>query len=101
LLKGKDLRIACLHNTRYALEGNESMMVAIDQVFAGAANSGVENIVIGMPHRGRLNFLVGLLKYPASNLFWKVKGNSELPEGVQGIGDVLSHIGKFLSIIFR
>eukprot|EP01133_Synstelium_polycarpum_P003618 gene3618-4146_t len=78
---------------RYGLEGNESMMVACDAVFAEAARGGVENVVIGMPHRGRLNLLVQMLKYRGQDLFWKVKGNSELPEGVIGIGDVLSHIG--------
>ncbi|EFA78789.1 oxoglutarate dehydrogenase [Heterostelium album PN500] len=78
---------------RYGLEGNESMMVACDAVFSECAKEGVENVVIGMPHRGRLNLLVQMCNYPAKDLFWKVKGNSELPPGVIGIGDVLSHIG--------
>ena len=47
---------------RYGLEGNESMIPALDTIFSSAATSGVSNIVIGMPHRGRLNLLVGLLK---------------------------------------
>ncbi|GAM18617.1 hypothetical protein SAMD00019534_017920 [Acytostelium subglobosum LB1] len=78
---------------RYGLEGNESMMVACDAVFSQCAKEGVDNIVIGMPHRGRLNLLVQMCNYPAKDLFWKVKGNSELPPGIAGIGDVLSHIG--------
>ncbi|EGG18743.1 oxoglutarate dehydrogenase [Cavenderia fasciculata] len=78
---------------RYGLEGNESMMVACESIFRESSNSGIENIVIGMPHRGRLNLLVKTLNYPAVDLFWKVKGNSELAPGIEGIGDVISHIG--------
>eukprot|EP01132_Coremiostelium_polycephalum_P005907 gene5907-7356_t len=78
---------------RYGLEGNESMMIACDSVFRESAESGIENVVIGMPHRGRLNLLVQMCGYPAKDLFWKVKGNSEFEEGIMGIGDVVSHIG--------
>jgi probable 2-oxoglutarate dehydrogenase E1 component DHKTD1 len=46
-----------------------------------------------MPHRGRLNLLSGLLQYPKDNLFWKILGNSEIPPGLEGIGDVFSHLG--------
>ncbi len=76
------------------------MIPGIDAVFEtgtkGTNNnkSGINDYVVAMPHRGRLNFLVGLLQYPARDFFWKVQGNSEFPEGVIGSGDVLSHIGK-------
>jgi probable 2-oxoglutarate dehydrogenase E1 component DHKTD1 len=53
--------------------------------------------VIAMPHRGRLNFLTGILRYPASKIFAKVSGFNDFPtlEGAvrPGTGDVLSHIG--------
>lgn len=45
--------------------------------------------------------LAGLLRYPARNIFWKVKGNSEFPEGVLGIGDVLSHIGTSVDLEYN
>ncbi|CDO71005.1 hypothetical protein BN946_scf184844.g9 [Trametes cinnabarina] len=64
---------------RYGLEGGESMLPALDGLFSRAAQAGVEHIIIGMPHRGRLNFLTGLLEYPPSALFHKIKGGSELP----------------------
>eukprot|EP01116_Phalansterium_solitarium_P002820 TRINITY_DN130_c0_g2_i1.p1 TRINITY_DN130_c0_g2~~TRINITY_DN130_c0_g2_i1.p1 ORF type:complete len:940 (+),score=374.31 TRINITY_DN130_c0_g2_i1:92-2911(+) len=83
---------------RYALEGCEAMIPAIDAVFSVGAALGVEDVVIGMPHRGRLNLLAGLLKYDPGRIFWKVNGNSELPEGVQGIGDVMSHIGTSVDL---
>eukprot|EP01119_Soliformovum_irregulare_P005387 TRINITY_DN17154_c0_g1_i1.p1 TRINITY_DN17154_c0_g1~~TRINITY_DN17154_c0_g1_i1.p1 ORF type:complete len:948 (-),score=283.69 TRINITY_DN17154_c0_g1_i1:234-3053(-) len=86
---------------RYGLEGTEAMIPALDAIFAQASNSGVTDVVIGMPHRGRLNLLVGLLKYPPRQVFWKVKGNSEFPQGVHGAGDVLSHIGTSVSLDYR
>ena len=49
-----------------------------------------------MPHRGRLNLLTDLLKYPPRALFHKIKGNSELPEWLGATGDVISHLGWFL-----
>eukprot|EP00744_Colponema_vietnamica_P000754 GILI01001312.1.p1 GENE.GILI01001312.1~~GILI01001312.1.p1 ORF type:complete len:813 (+),score=284.09 GILI01001312.1:272-2440(+) len=45
-----------------------------------------------MPHRGRLNLLVGLLEYPARQLFYKIKGNSDIPATLPGLDDVVSHI---------
>jgi probable 2-oxoglutarate dehydrogenase E1 component DHKTD1 len=78
---------------RYGLEGSESMIYAIDVLFKTLAETGTTDVVLGMPHRGRLNLLTGLLKYPARALFHKLKGNSEFPPELQGTGDVISHIG--------
>jgi probable 2-oxoglutarate dehydrogenase E1 component DHKTD1 len=47
-----------------------------------------------MAHRGRLNILVGLLDYPARALFSKVRGKSDVPEGMDALDDVVSHIGQ-------
>ena len=77
---------------RYGLEGAESMMVALDRLFELSAHNNIQDIVIGMPHRGRLNLLCDLLQYPYASLFHKMKGNSELPEGTFGSGDVISHL---------
>ena len=78
---------------RYGLEGSESMMIAIDSLFETLSKSDIGTLVIGMPHRGRLNFLNGILGFPARAMFSKIKGNSEFPEGIHGSGDVLSHLG--------
>ncbi|KAI9062004.1 dehydrogenase E1 and transketolase domain-containing protein 1 [Trametes sanguinea] len=83
---------------RYGLEGGESMLPALDGLFSSAAQAGVEHIIIGMPHRGRLNFLTGLLEYPPSALFHKIKGGSELPEQYGAAGDVISHLTASPSI---
>ncbi|KAI8060788.1 dehydrogenase E1 and transketolase domain-containing protein 1 [Gongronella butleri] len=79
---------------RYGLEGAESMMVALDRIFELSAKSGVSDVVIGMPHRGRLNLLCDLLEYPHAALFHKMKGNSELPADTFTSGDVLSHLAS-------
>lgn len=51
---------------------------------------------MAMPHRGRLNLLADILGYPSSALFHKIKGGSEVPEGLGVEGDVLSHLCEFL-----
>jgi len=77
---------------RYGCEGAESTLPAMEAIFSAAAKHGVEKVVLGMPHRGRLNMLVSLFNYPARALFAKVKGQSHIPEGMDGKCDVASHI---------
>ncbi|KAJ6475095.1 thiamine diphosphate-binding protein [Mycena vitilis] len=77
---------------RYGLEGGESMLPALDSLFSAAAKAGVSTIVLGMPHRGRLNLLTDLLKYSPTALFHKIKGGAEIPEDLGAEGDVLSHL---------
>ncbi|KAJ6559045.1 Transketolase, pyrimidine binding domain-containing protein [Mycena vulgaris] len=77
---------------RYGLEGGESMLPALDSLFSAAAQAGVSSIILGMPHRGRLNLLTDLLQYPATALFHKIKGGAEIPEELGAEGDVLSHL---------
>ncbi|KAJ7095767.1 Transketolase, pyrimidine binding domain-containing protein [Mycena belliarum] len=77
---------------RYGLEGGESMLPALDTLFSAAAKAGISSIIIGMPHRGRLNLLTDLLQYPNTALFHKIKGGSEIPEDLGAEGDVLSHL---------
>ncbi|KAF7346487.1 2-oxoglutarate dehydrogenase E1 component mitochondrial [Mycena sanguinolenta] len=77
---------------RYGLEGGESMIPALDSLFSAAAKAGISTIVLGMPHRGRLNLLTDLLQYPATALFSKIKGGAEIPEDLGAEGDVISHL---------
>ncbi|KAI0786303.1 dehydrogenase E1 and transketolase domain-containing protein 1 [Abortiporus biennis] len=77
---------------RYGLEGGESMLPALDALFRVAAEAGVEHVLLGMPHRGRLNLLTGLLQYPPQALFHKIKGGFEVPEELGASGDVISHL---------
>ncbi|KAK7103395.1 2-oxoadipate dehydrogenase complex component E1-like [Littorina saxatilis] len=77
---------------RYGGEGGESMMGCFDEVFRKCSEQGMEDVVVCMPHRGRLNFLTSLLDFPPVIMFQKMKGKSEFPPGAKGTGDVLSHL---------
>ncbi|XP_072390539.1 probable 2-oxoadipate dehydrogenase complex component E1 homolog isoform X1 [Diabrotica undecimpunctata] len=76
---------------RYGGEGAESIMVFFSELFRLAANDSIEQIVLGMNHRGRLNLLTGLLNFPPAELFSKLKGNADFPAHYQATGDVISH----------
>ncbi|KAL8589860.1 hypothetical protein ACOMHN_020863 [Nucella lapillus] len=77
---------------RYGGEGGESMMGCFDEVFRKCGEYGVDNVVMSMPHRGRLNFLTCMLQVPPVILFQKMRGKTEFPPGAKGTGDVLSHL---------
>lgn len=79
---------------RYSGEGAEAMLPAINTVLHASADAGTSDVVIGMPHRGRLALLVSLLEYPAHKIFHKVRGNSEFPAHIRGVDDVSSHIAQ-------
>ena len=78
---------------RFGLEGAEVTIPALHQIIDTAARAGVTEVVIGMPHRGRLNTLVNIVKKPFTALFSEFGGNSSKPEDVQGSGDVKYHLG--------
>ncbi|KAJ8964681.1 hypothetical protein NQ314_004713, partial [Rhamnusium bicolor] len=76
---------------RYGGEGAESMMAFFSEIFQLAAQDSIEQIVLAMPHRGRLNLLTGMLNFPPVQMFAKLKGNPDFPDNYQATGDVLSH----------
>ncbi len=57
---------------RYAGEGTESMIIFLHNLCVNASINGVSDCVVGMPHRGRMNFLTNILNYPARDLFRKI-----------------------------
>ncbi|KAG1828499.1 thiamine diphosphate-binding protein [Suillus variegatus] len=77
---------------RYGLEGGESMLPALDALFEAASKAGMTQLIVAMPHRGRLNLLTGLLEYNPTSLFHKIKGGCEVDESLGVSGDVLSHL---------
>lgn len=82
---------------RYGLEGGESMLVALERIFEECGALNVKDVVIAMPHRGRLNVLTQLLDFDLRLLVRKLKGKSEIPEEILRrtpayTGDVLSHL---------
>lgn len=85
---------------RYGGEGAESMMGFFYELFRSAVYSGVTDVIMGMPHRGRLNLLTGLLQFPPELMFRKMRGLSEFPENSPSIGDVLSHLTSTVELDF-
>lgn len=83
---------------RYGGEGAESMMAFFYELFRQAPGLGITDLVIGMPHRGRLNLLTGLLDFSAVRVFQKMKGMPEVPPGIKGTGDVLSHLSTSVDL---
>ncbi|MCL2384909.1 MAG: 2-oxoglutarate dehydrogenase E1 component [Alphaproteobacteria bacterium] len=78
---------------RFGLDGAEAMIPALEQIIKRGGALGVEDIVIGMPHRGRLNVLAAVMGKPHQAIFHEFKGGSFTPDDVEGSGDVKYHLG--------
>ncbi len=78
---------------RFGLDGAESMIPALEQIIKRGGALGVREIVIGMPHRGRLNVLAQVMAKPHRAIFHEFKGGSSTPNEIEGSGDVKYHLG--------
>jgi 2-oxoglutarate dehydrogenase E1 component len=78
---------------RFGLDGGESMIPALEQILKRGGQLGVREVVIGMPHRGRLNVLANILHKPYVAILSEFQGNPAHPGDVQGSGDVKYHLG--------
>lgn len=78
---------------RFGLDGGESMIPALEAVIKYSGAYGVNEVVIGMAHRGRLNVLANLMAKPYRAIFNEFAGGSSNPEDVGGSGDVKYHLG--------
>ncbi|HVO09357.1 MAG TPA: multifunctional oxoglutarate decarboxylase/oxoglutarate dehydrogenase thiamine pyrophosphate-binding subunit/dihydrolipoyllysine-residue succinyltransferase subunit [Vicinamibacteria bacterium] len=76
---------------RFSLEGGEALIPLLDRVLNDAAVRGLREVVLGMPHRGRLNVLANTVGKPISAIFAEFEGND--PSSYQGSGDVKYHVG--------
>ncbi|HEV2088658.1 MAG TPA: multifunctional oxoglutarate decarboxylase/oxoglutarate dehydrogenase thiamine pyrophosphate-binding subunit/dihydrolipoyllysine-residue succinyltransferase subunit, partial [Cryptosporangiaceae bacterium] len=77
---------------RFSLEGGESVIPLLEEVLQAAAAHELDEVVIGMPHRGRLNVLTNVVGKPYEKVFNEFEGNMD-PESAQGSGDVKYHLG--------
>lgn len=77
---------------RFSLEGAESLIPLMDAAIDTAAGQGLDEVVIGMPHRGRLNVLANIVGKPLHTLFNEFEGNID-PAQAGGSGDVKYHLG--------
>lgn len=89
----KFLHVKYTGTKRFGLDGGESAIPAIEQVIRRAAQMGLEEVVFGMAHRGRLNVLTNVLGKPFTAVFSEFQGTPSTPEDVQGSGDVKYHLG--------
>ncbi|KAL9250291.1 2-oxoglutarate dehydrogenase, mitochondrial-like protein, partial [Drosera capensis] len=81
---------------RFGLEGCETLIPGMKEMFDRSADLGVENIVIGMPHRGRLNVLGNVVRKPLRQIFSEFSGGTKPSDEVglyTGTGDVKYHLG--------
>jgi 2-oxoglutarate dehydrogenase E1 component len=78
---------------RFGLDGGESMVPALEAVIKYGGQLGVNTIVIGMAHRGRLNVLANVMGKPYRAIFSEFAGGAANPEDVGGSGDVKYHLG--------
>ncbi|MGV6850384.1 MAG: 2-oxoglutarate dehydrogenase E1 component [Marinibacterium sp.] len=89
----KFLHVKYTGTKRFGLDGAEALIPAMEQIIKRGGALGVKQIVIGMPHRGRLNILASVLQKPYRAIFNEFQGGSFKPEDVDGSGDVKYHLG--------
>ena len=77
---------------RFSLEGAETVIPMMDGVIDQSAEHGLDEVVVGMPHRGRLNVLANIVGKPYSKIFSEFEGNLN-PSQAHGSGDVKYHLG--------
>lgn len=78
---------------RFSLEGLEATVPALDAMIEAAGSAGVEDVVIGMAHRGRLNILANIMQKPAQNIFTEFDGKDYADVADTFDGDVKYHLG--------
>jgi 2-oxoglutarate dehydrogenase E1 component len=78
---------------RFGLDGGEAMLPALEQIIKRGGAMGVDEIVLGMAHRGRLNVLAAVMGKPYQAIFHEFQGGSATPDDVLGSGDVKYHLG--------
>lgn len=89
----KFLHVKYQGTKRFGIDGGEAMIPAIEQIIKRGGQLGLKEIVIGMPHRGRLNVLTNIMDKPFRAIFNEFQGGSFKPDDVDGSGDVKYHLG--------
>ncbi|MFL5809181.1 MAG: 2-oxoglutarate dehydrogenase E1 component, partial [Flavisolibacter sp.] len=88
----KFLHTKYIGQKRFSLEGGETTIAALDAMLTTAVDLGVQEAVIGMAHRGRLNVLANILGKTYEQIFSEFEGKS-IPDQTMGSGDVKYHLG--------
>ena len=88
----KFLHTKYIGQKRFSLEGGETTIAALDAIINTAAAGGVEEVVMGMAHRGRLNILANVMGKTYEHIFSEFEGKAT-PDSTMGSGDVKYHLG--------
>ena len=88
----KFLHTKFIGQKRFSLEGGENTITALDTIINTAANNDVQEVVIGMAHRGRLNVLANILGKTYEQIFSEFEGTGSIDQ-TMGSGDVKYHMG--------
>ncbi len=94
------LHIKYTGTKRFGLDGAEATIPALEQILKRGGQLGVEQVVLGMPHRGRLNVLANVMRKPYVAIISEFQGGGGNPEDVQGSGDVKYHLGTSADRVF-
>ncbi|MBY6091977.1 2-oxoglutarate dehydrogenase E1 component [Maritimibacter alkaliphilus] len=89
----KFLHVKYMGTKRFGLDGGEALIPAMEQIIKRGGNLGAKEVVVGMPHRGRLSVLANVMSKPYRAIFNEFQGGSFKPEDVDGSGDVKYHLG--------
>ncbi|MDU8911862.1 2-oxoglutarate dehydrogenase E1 component [Aestuariicoccus sp. MJ-SS9] len=89
----KFLHVKYMGTKRFGLDGGESLIPAMEQIIKRGGALGVKEMIIGMPHRGRLSVLANVMGKPYRAIFNEFQGGSFKPDDVDGSGDVKYHLG--------
>jgi len=87
------LHVKFVGTKRFGLDGGEALIPGIEQILKRGGQLGVKEVMLGMPHRGRLNTLVHVMHKSYTALFSEFQGRSSQPEEMRGSGDVKYHLG--------
>ncbi|MBM3570150.1 MAG: 2-oxoglutarate dehydrogenase E1 component [Alphaproteobacteria bacterium] len=87
------LQVKFTGTKRFGLEGGESLIPALEAIIKRGGQLGLRDIIIGMPHRGRLSVLANVMSKPYQAIFSEFQGGSANPDEVEGSGDVKYHLG--------
>ena len=89
----KFLHVKYMGTKRFGLDGGEALIPAMEGIIKRGGQLGLKEVVIGMPHRGRLSVLANVMSKPFRAIFHEFQGGSYKPDDVDGSGDVKYHLG--------
>ena len=96
----KFLHVKYVGTKRFGADGGESVIPALEQILKRGSQLGIKEVVLGMPHRGRLNVLANVMLKPYVAIFSEFQGVPARPDDVGGSGDVKYHLGTSADRVF-